>query len=166
MHGIFHRDMILKKKYFNWEQLKLDSENDFTAILILTHAIQYKYNSSIAKTVQHLRKYLYIDNIPNRLFERRFLVLDRNLVLSRYRCIEPQNYFINPYFMVSKCPVRYKIEYMYMLSQRKITERQNFIPDYYVKEELWNNPFVNHKNGNLYFIPEIAKFLRENKLRT
>ena len=150
------------KIYFNWNHFKRDSDNDFNAIIVLTHALQFSYNSRIGTSGGQIEKWLYINHIPNRLFEKGFLETRSDGVYNKYLCKEPQSYFWNPYFLTSRCATYKKVIYIYILSRRRLSEDNNYIPDSYVNAIYWNNPFIIHKDKKLYFIPEIAKFSRKN----
>ena len=158
---------IYRKIYFNWHQLLRDSDKDANGILLLTYALSVVYNDKISWDSKHLIKFLHLDYIPNKLFERGLIAVSNSgKIVNKYKCEEPQSYYCNPYFATSKCSINYKYAYIYALSQIKISERQNYISDVLIQENQWDNPLLQHKDNNLYFIPEIAMLQRSNKHRT
>ncbi len=156
-----------QKTYFNWHQILRDSNNDACAILLLTYALNIGYNNKITSSTKDLLKYLHIDSIPIQLFEQgHFVVTSDNSIFSRYKCDEPQSYYYNPFFAIAKIDVTYKTLYIWALAQRRISQRENFIPDTHIQETQWSNPLLRHKDNKLYFIPEMALFKTKNKFRT
>jgi len=146
-----------KKYYYNWSELRRDSDDNFNAILCLTYCLIVGYNKPLALQSKNLFNRLKITHIPQKLFKRKFLYFNEGKIISRYKCRDIQSYFVNPGFIYYNVPVKQKVEYLYLLSHRRISENQNYIPEYYVNAKNKNNIFVKSENNKLYFIPEIIK---------
>lgn len=146
------------KHEFNWTELKNCSKNDFSGIIILAYCLTIGYNKVISNDSRHLINLLKIANIPLYLFNQRYIVTNRDKsIISQYQCKEPQTYFSNTDFLMSNCNTREKVIYLYMLSHRKMTDNNNFIPKEYIKQKYWKNLFVRIEKDNLYFIPELSQ---------
>jgi len=143
--------------YYNWNQLLQHGDQHNAAILILTLAILKGYNNIIAGNSSELMEKLYINNIPPILFRRGYLSVNKyGGIKGFYKVTEPTSYFTNNKFLYYKIPLRSKIEYLWMLSLRRINEKQDYIPENYVSEKRWNNILIERKQGRLYFIPECS----------
>jgi len=117
--------------YFNWNELRLRSNNDITAILCLTYAQTSIYNEVSAKTMMQR---LAIHHIPPHLFHRKYFTQYRNLLVCNYRTKEPQSYFKNASFLFLNAPVRDKVVYIKALSMRRLSISANYIPLKYFPE--------------------------------
>ena len=159
--------LIYAKKYlFNWQELSLDGKGIPEAILILTYALSLGYNSKIGFNAKDLHHRLNIEHIPFTLFFKRLLFnYPPHGIFSKYKCKEPQSYFYNREFMRYQYSVQDKVNYIFILANRRLDQPENFLPQRYIPENLWNNPFIERKNGNLYFKPEIKFHRRRIKFR-
>lgn len=141
-----------KKIYFNWEELQKLSNKDVDAILILTFASLLGYNKILSWGAKNLRNRLFINYIPQFLFRKKLIYLSRdNKIISKYECREPLSYFLNSQFIYYKCPIRIKINYLYILSQRNINNNNSYIPKNYVESEYLKNPLITLENENIIF---------------
>ena len=52
---------------------------------------------------------------------------------------------------------------LYALSQRSISNRNFFIPETFLEEKYWNNPYLKHRDGKIWFLPEIQKLTTHTK---
>jgi hypothetical protein len=140
--------------YFNWNELKRDGGGQFEGILCLTYASIIGYNNTLAYGSKQLMSKLKIAKIPSLLFQRRYLRTVRGEILSFYSCKEPQSYFLSSKFLFSATTPKQKIEYLFMLSQRAIANENYYIPQEYVDEKYYTNPFIILKENRIYFLPE------------
>lgn len=141
--------------FYNWDKLCQHSDQDNAGILVLTLATLKGYNKIIAGDSKELMEKLNIPKIPPVLFHRKYLRLNRfGGIKGYYQCNEPLSYFKNPKFLYYKIPLKTKIEYLWMVSMRRINDENNYIPEDYVDSKRWNNLLIERKNGRLYFIPE------------
>lgn len=147
----------MKKYYFNWRELRRDSDDNFDAILCLTYCLIIGYNKTIVKQSRDLFRKLNINQIPQSLFRKKHLYFYKGKIISLYKCDDIQSYFINPDFCVCNVPIKQKIEYLYLLSHRRISESEHYIPKDYVSEKHYNNIFVTTDKNKIYFKPEITK---------
>ena len=150
------------KFVFDWQELKIDSGSDLTAILILTFAIYRGYNNKLAWDKLQLKTMLTIDDIPGIIVRRKHIVLNKFRGYTvNYQSRQPSAYFQNPDFMFSNCSVSDKVKYIYLLSHRRIADDSYEIPTYHIKnQKLLTNPFVRIKNDKLKFIPESLPSIR------
>jgi len=145
------------KHEFNWTELKNCSKNDFSGIIILAYCLTIGYNKAISNNSKHLLNLLKIKNIPLCLFSQQHLASTRTgIIISQYKCNEPQTYFRNSGFLRANCSAREKTIYLYMLSHRRMMDKNNFIPKEYINNEYWKNIFIRVEEDNLYFIPELS----------
>ena len=143
---------------FNWYELCQKSNYHFEGILVLTYALTKGYNNRIAWNAQELKEALKIDVIPNILFERKALVTNRyGGIHSTLTVEDPQCYFRNKNWLKDKISPISKIAYLYILSQRSIANRNNFVYDKFVPTKLWNNPYISHKLDKLWLTPELLQ---------
>jgi len=141
--------------YFNWKELWVDSEGQPESILILTHALTIGYNNIIASSSQQLMKKLFINKIDFQLFRTRKLkVLKNNSIFSVYKCKDKQSYFKDKEFLFTTINPNNKVEYLYLLSKRSITNTNHYIPKNYVSSKHWKNTFVKERTDKLEFILE------------
>lgn len=111
--------------FFNWDELRLRSNNDLAAILCLTYAQTNLYNEISAKT---LMSRLAIHHIPPHLFHRKYFTQHKTMLICNYVTKEPQSYFNNPSFLFMHAPARDKVAYIKALSLRRISSSDNHIP--------------------------------------
>lgn len=143
--------------YFNWNELLQKSKKDYDSIIILTYASTFKYNNKVANSSLSLLKKLNIHRIPNWL--NNYLLVNKKFeIFNQYIIEEPQSYFINPEFLYSVTSVNYKIQYLWLLSHRKIEEKVNYInKDFFTIKEISgikNNPFISIEKDKIFFILE------------
>ena len=91
--------------------------------------------------------------LPIHLFKWGILEQKKNSLVCHYKTQEPMSYIKNPYFMTQNVSIIKKIEYIQMLSMRRISEKQDYITKKYIKKEL-QNPFIQIKEDKIYFTQE------------
>lgn len=143
--------------YFNWYELVQKSKKDQDSIIILTYASTFKYNKKIANSSLSLIKKLNLHRIPNWL--NKYLIINKQFeIFNNYLVEEPQSYFTNPTFLTSITPVSHKIQYLWLLSHRKIEDKNNYINKEYLKikeiDGIKNNPFISIEKDKIIFILE------------
>jgi hypothetical protein len=145
---------------FNWYELNYTTRIPDAQVILLFCLYINKYkplarriasNHIMLQNKLHIRKNYYTIIYKNCIIEH------RNGIFSNYTCIEPQSYLFNCSFLHARVPAQTKSEYMYILSQRSLNNRNNWIPEDYVEEKYWNNPFIEHKQSKLIFKLEINK---------
>lgn len=140
--------------YFNYEELKFYSKNDKNGIIILLFSSYFKLKTKIATNSNSLVHKLYVNYIPASLFSLNCLIRSSKTgsnIYNNYRCINRQGYINNLAFIHKKISVEDKHDYIYLLSQRRISEHINYIPDYYVEPRFIKNPLILHKNKHIHF---------------
>jgi hypothetical protein len=155
--GIFKEVTLYKMYYFSWFDLLQKSKKDYDSIIILTYASTFSYNNKIANSSLSLIKKLNINRVPNWISNH--LIINKKFeIFNNYVLEEPQSYFNNPKFLTSIVPVTYKIQYLWLLSHRKIEETTNYVNrDYFKLKEIdgiKNNPFISIEQDKIIFILE------------
>ena len=146
LSGINNVDII----YFNWYELVSKARKDQAAILVLAFAQTKLYN---ARTTKGLMKALNVNHIPMFLFTAGLLEQKKDRLVCNYKTKEPMSYFCNPWFLTHNVSISKKIEYLQLLSMRRISEAQDYIAKSYVKKEI-KSPYIEIKNDKIYFLPE------------
>jgi hypothetical protein len=135
--------------YFNLSEIRKKARQDQAAILILTFAQTKLYN---AYTTTGLMKSLKINHVPP------FLIINgtleqRRVLKCTYKTREPMSYFRNPWFLTQNVSTKDKIDYLQLLSMRRISEDVDYIPQDYVAAQI-TNPFIEYKEDKIYFTQE------------
>ena len=135
--------------YFNLSEIRKKARQDQAAILILTFAQTKLYNPY---TTTGLMKSLKINHVPP------FLIMNGTLEQKRvlkcnYKTREPMSYFKNPWFLTQNVSTKYKIDYLQLLSMRRISEDVDYIPQNYVVSQV-TNPFIEYRDDKIYFTQE------------
>lgn len=154
---------------YTWSELVRLSRGDLVSILILAYCLKVGYNKVLAKQSRELFKILNINKIPLELFKKRLLHSREGTIISRYRLLSmPQSYIKNTNFIISKHTVINKIIYLYLLSNRSLSNKDPYIQKNIIDPKYYNNPFVTIEKQKLIFIPEtnlFRKFIKgENKM--
>ena len=151
------------KTYYNWHELKSDAGGLPNGILILTFALYKRYNTILAKNRQSLYQTLYIDSIPPKILRNSYIIIstDYKEVIAHYMCKDEQSYFTNGNFLTAICPVRKKLEYLFLLSMRDPNDLSARIPKEYLtdKQLSWakKNPFIKTIEDKIVFVPELIR---------
>ena len=143
---------------FNWYELIVKSRKDYNSILILTYALSVGYNKKIAKRISNLMTIVQIKHVPRdvlRFFE------EVNLTLyCKVKTEEPQSYFKNPSFLRAKHLPVHKVNYLKLLSYRRIDDLSPFIyKDMLTEKQISlaeKNPFVKVGDTQIYFTREFT----------
>ena len=149
--------------YFNWYEILAKARKDQTAILILTFALYKRYNTILAKNTESLFQILHIDSIPLKIVRNSNIIIttDFKEVVSHYMCKEEQSYFTNGIFLTAICPVRKKLEYLFLLSMRPANDLSARVPQKFLTQEqiIWaiNNPFIKTIEDKIVFVPELIR---------
>jgi len=136
--------------YFNWYELLSKARKDQTAILILAFAQTSLYN---ARTTKGLMGALKINHIPLHLFTTGILEQKKEKLICNYRTLEPMSYFKNPWFLTHSVSTQIKLEYLQLLSMRRISEAQDYIAKSYIRKDI-KSPYIKVKGDKIYFLPE------------
>lgn len=137
---------------FNWYELnKITRIPDCQVILAFCLFINRKNPDikRIAGSHHMLKQKLNITNNYYALIHNKLILDCANGIFSNYECQEPQSYITNCSFLHAKVPPKIKCEYLYILSQRSLSNKNCWIPENYVEPEYWNNPFIKHENSKI-----------------
>ena len=151
------------KTYYNWYDLKKDADGHSDGILILTYALYKRYNTILAKNTDSLCKILHIKSIPAKIIRNSNVIgsSESSEIISHYMCKDEQSYFINGNFLTAICPVRQKLEYLFLLSMRPANDLSARIPLKFLTDEQinWanNNPFIKTIEDKIVFVPELIR---------
>ena len=147
---------------FNWYELKSCSENVPEGIIMLTFALSKGYNSIISSSESLILSRLNIDYIPQILYRKRYIVKTNKGIISNYTTSTHQCYFNEHEWLYDTESVYNKIVYIYSLSQRSITNKNLYIPESYLEDRYWDNPYLKHRDTKIWFKPELTRIT--NKL--
>jgi hypothetical protein len=152
--GQKERNMIVQ---FNWYELNnITRIPDCQVILIFCLYIN-KLNPEvkrISSSHHMLQKKLNISNNYYSLVHSKLILETRNGIFSNFKCAEPQSYITNCSFLHAKVSPFVKSEYLYILSQRSLGNKNCWVPENYVESDYWNNPFIKHNKPKLNFTLE------------
>jgi hypothetical protein len=126
---------------FNYYELK-NKGKTYEGILILAYCLTQPYMSRLSIDADGIRRKLHIDIVPPHLFRLGYLKVHKNGIFNCFRIKEPQSYFNNGSFLSIKIPIHKKIEYLYILGQRRINDDNIFFPRYYLTEKQQQNPLI------------------------
>ena len=149
----------MKLFIFNWSELRRHGQSNFDAILCLTYATTMGYNTKIANDIVDLAHILNIKEVPVFLFSKRYLhqfrFVGKSFITNKYRTTkDPQSYFTNREFLFSDLTAKEKVEYLYLLSRRKLTDNNSYIAESVVESKFLNHALVEHKGYKIYFLTE------------
>ena len=141
---------------FNWCEInKISSNPDNKLILIfcLYANKAFPLERRLASSLHTLGKKLNTSSFPSTLLNNNYIFLDkaRKGVYSNYECREPQVYLTNFHFLTRKIPAYQKTEYLSMIAQRNMNNRNNWIPKEYVSKEFLDNPLIRTTATKIYF---------------
>jgi hypothetical protein len=139
--------------YFNWFEIESRARKDSAAILILTFAQTKLYNPITSKGLMNALK---INHIPVHLFSEGILKQTDKGLKCNYKTQEPMSYFTNPWFLTHNVNILKKIEYLQLLSMRRISEKHNYIDKVYINKDL-TNPYLKTTVDKIYFLPESSE---------
>lgn len=144
--------------YFNWFDLLQKSKKDNDSIIILTYASTFGYNKKIANSSFELLRLLNIHRMSKILNEYIIIKAKSFEIFNKYKIEEPQSYFNNKSFLTSLTSSNNKIQYLWLLSHRKVEDKKPFIiKDYFSGKEIdgiKNNPFISIEKDKINFILE------------
>ena len=163
MIGMDRINIASNKIYYSWHELKKDAGGQPEGILILTYALYKRYNTILSKNTHQLCKKLHIEKIPAKIIKENRVIISSDFkeVVSHYMCKEEQSYFTNGSFLTAICPVRKKLEYLFLLSMRPAKDLSARIPLKFLTQEqiIWaiNNPFIKTIEDKIVFVPELIR---------
>jgi len=142
------------KYTFNWFDLKLKARNEPESILILTYALTKSYNSIIAWNSTHLMNSLKIHRIPSDLFKRKLLIKANKGIIGSYKSKADDAYFKNNRFLFLDTPLKYKIQYIYLIGHRRMSNYNDYLNIEDFKSIDLDNPLIKLENNNIHFMYE------------
>jgi len=135
---------------YNWYELNSISKLPESHV-ILIFALYLGRHKPLSANLGLLKSKLVLDTIPNVLFQTRALTQYTTGIFSNFVTIEPQCYIRNCSFLHMRFSARTKADYIYMLSQRSIANRNNWIPDYYIEPQYHTNPLITKVKDKITF---------------
>lgn len=135
---------------YNWYELQTISKVPENQI-VLMFALYIGAGKKMSNNWEMLRYKLCLELIPRDLSTRKFVLKTDNGLFSNYKCNDPQNYVRNLSFLHSKVTAETKLEYLYILSQRRLNNPNNWIPEDYVEPEYRSNIFTYRRAGKIHF---------------
>tara|TARA_Y100000034_G_scaffold136800_2_gene215908 strand:+ start:6490 stop:6924 length:435 start_codon:yes stop_codon:yes gene_type:complete len=140
---------------YNWNELKLASEYQLEGIIILAYCLSKGYNEIIANDSNHLFNKLRINKIPLCIVRKKLVRRVNHKLRNYYQCKEPQSYFNNADFLTFNCSTSEKVEYLYILSNRHLNDKNPYIPKEYIDTKHWKNKLTRIEKDSILFIPEL-----------
>lgn len=135
--------------YYSWTEL-LASTRIYSSMLIIMYAFVVGKGGKMAKSRYDLVNKLRL-NDKNVNLPTPYVKIINNAIYSSCWCNEPQNYITNYTFLFDKIDEKIKCEYLYILSQRRLSDLNNYIPADMVDKKYWLNPYVIKEDDNLIF---------------
>lgn len=129
----------------------------------MAYALTWEYNSVISIDEVSLLRKLKISYIPSILYRNQFITKREGLVIHSYKTREPQSYFLATEWLTDVSHLSDKLIYLYALSQRSLGNKNLFIPDSYLEDKYWKNPYLKHRDGRVWFIPELNRLTTHTK---
>jgi hypothetical protein len=138
---------------YNWHEFTTISSlpEGHMVLLFALYVNKSRIDKKLSANETLLMKKLNIDLMPNSLIFSKRLIQTYNGIFSNYKCKEPQNYITNCSFLHSKYPSKLKSNYLYILGQRSLANKNTWIPKEYVDEEHHTNPFITLDQDKLIF---------------
>jgi hypothetical protein len=135
---------------YNWYELnKLSTLPEGHVLIIFCLSVGVHKPISYDPTL--LKKKLNIELIPNSLIDNRAIVQFNHGIFANYITNEPQCYIKNCSFVHMRWSAQDKSDYLYILSQRSIANKNDWIPDYYIPTKYHNNPLIGREKGKITF---------------
>lgn len=142
---------------FNFQELVAKSDNDSEGIIILLYASNFDYNKCICSTTKYLLRTLNLTRCPSSLFQNKCLSKSRGWVTNTYKVSFPTSYLSSKNVLTYKCAVGHKINYIKLISKRRITDSNKYIDSFLVEEDLSiykSNPLLHITTDKIHFIGE------------
>lgn len=138
----------------NTLEIKKVAKNIPEAEVVLTFALSIGYERVISYNFASLREKLAIRHIPEHLFTNGYLVKYQSKIVSKFRIVEPQCYMTNPSWLHYNLSAKTKSDYLHILGQRSLCNKNRTIPEYWVEPTYWKNPLIKHSDRTITFILE------------
>lgn len=135
---------------YNWYELNSISKLPEGHVLVI-FALSVGMSKPISYSTNMLKHKLNIDNIPNSIFSKNIITQYHHGIFCNYKTNEPQCYIRNTSFVHMRLSAQIKSDYLYILSQRSIANKNNWIPDYYIHQKYHNNPLIGREKGKITF---------------
>ncbi len=135
---------------YNWYELNSISELP-EAHIALIFALRIGRDKPLSANLNLLKAKLHINTVPNRLFSLNILGYYNTGVFSHYVTQEPQSYIRNCSFVHTRFSAHDKADYIHILSQRSIENKNNWIPAYYVDKKYYTNPLITKIDNKIIF---------------
>jgi transposase len=135
---------------YNWYELNIISKLPEAHVLVI-FCLSIGLDKPISYSTNLLKKKLNIENIPNSIFSKNIITCYDHGIFCNYKTNEPQCYIRNTSFVHMRLSAQTKSDYLYILSQRSIGNKNNWIPDYYIHHKYHNNPLIGREKGKITF---------------
>ncbi len=119
--------------------------------LILMFALYVGTKKPLSGSLELLRKKLHLDKMPSTLVNYGYIGVYNTGVFSHYKTIEPQSYIRDCSFLHMRFTAKEKSDYLYILSQRSIVSKNNWIPEHYVEQQYHTNPLIRKIKDKITF---------------
>jgi hypothetical protein len=135
---------------YNWYELNNISTLPESHVIMI-FCLSVNPNNPISYSLSALKKKLNIDNIPNSIVYNRIIASYSHGIFTFINVKEPQCYVTNTSFVHMRLSAQVKSDYLYILSQRSIANKNNWIPDYYIPQKYHTNPLIAREKGKITF---------------
>jgi hypothetical protein len=135
---------------YNWYELNTLSKLP-EAHVTLIFALYVGRHKPLSANLSLLQSKLVLPSVPVSLFQKKVLTNYSTGIFTNYETIEPQCYIRNCSFVHMRFSARTKADYIYILSQRSISNENNWIPDYYIDPYYYTNPLITKIKNKITF---------------
>lgn len=135
---------------YNWYELNNISVLPESHVLMI-FCLSVNQDRPISHSTRLLRKKLNIETIPNSIIQKNVIIQYDHGIFTTLKTKEPQCYINNTSFVHMRLSAQIKSDYLYILSQRSIANKNNWIPDYYIPLKYHTNPLIAREKGKITF---------------
>lgn len=135
---------------YNWYELNKISKIPDAHVLII-FCLYIGTEKPLSYSFNLLKQKLNIETIPNSLLTSNIITSYNHGIFCNYKTNEPQCYITNPSFVHMRWSAQDKSDYLYILSQRSIANKNNWIPEYYIHRKYHTNPLIAREKGKITF---------------
>lgn len=141
-------------KAFNFYELKNNGRTP-EGVIILAYCLSVPFGKRIGLNGDTMRYRFNIEKIPLHIFTRQYIKKGQDGVYNYYTVKDPQSWFKNNSFLTDKkVSLQHKVEYLHILSQRQIGDKNAFYSELILDKKYWGNPLITRYNGNIHLTLE------------
>lgn len=126
---------------FNYRELYDKADGHLDSMVFLTYSLLFPADKVICRHPKEILPLLNINDVIPDIYKKCIKRLPAGHYRN-FRIIDPQAHFKNYNFLMYKVPSSQKIDYLYILSQRRIFEESIFLHKSLVEKKYWVNPFI------------------------